>query len=49
MNKEPMHPSGLTMRAWNWPFKSAKELKQAADWFKKQEREKRLQQPEALV
>jgi len=47
--KQPMHPSGMPLSTWNWPFKSDKELKQAAAWFKKQEREKGLKQPEALV
>jgi (p)ppGpp synthase/HD superfamily hydrolase len=47
--KEPMHPSGLTMRAWNWPFKTPEQRKKVATWFKKQEREKKLNQPEALL
>jgi hypothetical protein len=33
--KEPMHPSGLPMSRWNWPFKTAEERKLVAAWFKK--------------
>lgn len=47
--KELMHPSGLTMRTWNWPFKTPKERELVAKWFKKQEREKKLNQPSALL
>lgn len=51
--KEPMHPSGMTMRAWNWPFKTPEQRKKVAAWFKKQqleqERQRKLNQPEALL
>lgn len=33
--KEPMHPSGLPMSRWNWPFKTQQERKLVAEWFKK--------------
>jgi len=44
-----MHPSGLTMAEWRWPFKTPEQRKKIVAWFKKQEREKKLNQPEALV
>lgn len=33
-----MHPSGLTMFAWNWPFKSEKERAMVIAWNRKQAR-----------
>jgi (p)ppGpp synthase/HD superfamily hydrolase len=47
--KQPMHPSGLTMAEWRWPFKTPEQRKKIVAWFKKQEREKKLNQPEALL
>ena len=35
--KEPMHPSGLTMKRWEWPFKTQEERKKVAAWFKQQQ------------
>lgn len=44
--KEPMHPSGLTMAQWRWPFKTQAQRKKVASWLKKQQRDN--QQP-ALI
>jgi hypothetical protein len=45
--KEEMHPSGLTMKRWNWPFKTAQERDTVAKWFKKEQyREARAKKEE---
>ncbi len=31
-----MHPSGLTLARWNWPFKTDAERVIVARWFRKQ-------------
>jgi hypothetical protein len=31
-----MHPSGLTLARWNWPFKTDAERAIVARWFRKQ-------------
>ena len=28
-----MHPSGLTLQRWNWPFKTETERKQIQEWL----------------
>lgn len=39
MSKKPeMHPSGLTMARWQWPFKTPAERKLVAAWFAKQDK-----------
>ena len=38
MSKPEMHPSGLTMARWLWPFKTPEERKIVAAWFAKQAR-----------
>ena len=30
-----MHPSGLTLERWNWPFKTDAERKQIRAWLQK--------------
>lgn len=35
-----MHPSGMTMQRWNWPYKTPQERELVAKWFKKQEKTK---------
>lgn len=45
-NKEPRHPSGLTMVEWRWPFKTEQQRKKVAAWVKRQQR---TNQPEALL
>ena len=47
--KEPMHPSGLTMKAWEYPFKTQEQRKLVAAWFAKQERDRIFKNNEALV
>ena len=41
-----MHPSGLTMAEWRWPFKTPAQRKKIVKWFEKQQL-KHL--PKALV
>ena len=45
--KQPMHPSGLTMAEWRWPFKTETQRKKIVKWMKKDQRNKKLE--EALV
>lgn len=33
-----MHPSGLTLERWNWPFKTEAERKLVAAYYKAQEK-----------
>jgi len=44
--KQPMHPSGLTIAEWRWPFKTPEQRKKIVKWFEKQQL-KHL--PKALV
>ena len=46
---EPMHPSGLTMKAWHYPFKTQEQRKLVAAWFAKQERDRIFKDNAALV
>lgn len=36
-----MHPSGMTMARWNWPFKTPEERELVARWNEKQQRKDR--------
>jgi len=45
---EPLHPSGLTLARWLWPFKTDEERTIVARWFAKQARAERGQGEEAL-
>lgn len=42
-----MHPSGLTLERWNWPFKTPEERKKVAAWFAVQRREEIINGAEA--
>ena len=46
---EPLHPCGLTMSRWLWPFKTDEERAIVARWFAKQARAERGQGEEALI
>jgi hypothetical protein len=43
-----MHPSGLTLARWAWPFKTDAERVLVARWFAKQDHTQRGQDEEAL-
>jgi len=45
---EPLHPSGLTLARWLWPFKTDEERAIVARWFARQARAERGQGEEAL-
>lgn len=53
--KPEMHPSGMTLERWNWPFKTPDERKKVATYYKrnhraeKQKLMKELNKEEALL
>lgn len=36
-----MHPSGMTMQRWYWPFKTPQERELVAKYYKAQEKQKK--------
>jgi hypothetical protein len=45
-----MHPSGMTLARWRWPFKTPEERKLVAAWFAKEkiaEGKKRISEAKA--
>jgi len=39
---DELHPSGLTMERWNWPFKTSEERKLVQQYFREHEAEEKL-------
>jgi hypothetical protein len=39
MEKEKMHPSGMTMKRWEWAFKTPKERELVKKYFKNLKKE----------
>jgi len=42
--QQQMHPSGMTLARWNWPFKTPEERELIAKWFAKEDRRRRKQE-----
>ena len=42
-----MHPSGMTLERWNWPFKTPEERKLVAKYFRKVDMQQKRNIPPA--
>lgn len=48
MEKQKLHPSGMTWQRWEWPFKTPQERKLVAQYFKEQHRNEKREQLDNL-
>lgn len=48
MEKQKLHPSGMTWQRWEWPFKTPQERKLVAQYFKKQHHNEKREQLDNL-
>lgn len=46
--QQAMHPSGMSLARWNWPFKTPEERELVARWYAKEQRRQRKDQLDNL-